>query len=136
MIISFLKLLYYVLNSFFTLVLLYYIGLIFLPNLPNDSRQFFNYIYYNIILKKEIDIVDNNNVPNDVEDLTGIKVYYSYYYLSIIKIYHIYIDNSWKECGGGTMHDLLVDRDLSLAYRKITSIPVQLAWDPLGNKTI
>ena len=31
------------------------------------------------------------------------------------------------------MHDLLVDRDLSLAYRKITSIPVQLAWDPLGN---
>ena len=72
MIISFLKLLYYVLNSFFTLVLLYYICLIFLPNLPNDSRQFFNYIY-NIILKKEIDIVDNSNVPNEAEDLTGIK---------------------------------------------------------------
>jgi len=30
------------------------------------------------------------------------------------------------------MHDLLVDKDLSLAYRKISSIPVQLAWDPLG----
>jgi hypothetical protein len=74
-ILSFIRFLYYILNSFFTLVLLYYIALIFLPSLQTDSKQFIQYIYYNILLQRDVDInndnKDNNNVINEVEEITG-----------------------------------------------------------------
>jgi len=72
-VLSFIKFLYYLFNSLFTLILLYYLALIFLPNLSNDSKLFVNYIYYNIILKRPIDndIQDDIKIENEKDDLTG-----------------------------------------------------------------
>lgn len=82
-ILSFIKLLYYVLNSFFTLVLLYYIGLIFLPNLPKDCQLLFNYVYYNVILRKEVEI-PCENIDDNIEEANEGNIFFFQYYNIII----------------------------------------------------
>ena len=79
-VLSFIKIIYYIFNTLFTLVLLYYLTLIFFPNLSNDIKLFLNYIYYNIILKKPIDndSKDDNKIENEIDDLTGIITYIIY----------------------------------------------------------
>jgi len=79
-VLSFIKIIYYIFNTLFTLVLLYYLTSIFFPNLSNDIKLFLNYIYYNIILKKPIDNdgKDDNKIENEIDDLTGIITYIIY----------------------------------------------------------
>ena len=79
-VVSFIKIIYYIFNTLFTLVLLYYLTSIFFPNLSNDIKLFLNYIYYNIILKKPIDNdgKDDNKIENEIDDLTGIITYIIY----------------------------------------------------------
>jgi len=86
-VVSFIKIIYYIFNTLFTLVLLYYLTLIFFPNLSNDIKLFLNYIYYNIILKKPIDndSKDDNKIENEIDDLTGIIILYiNIYKINII----------------------------------------------------